>query len=408
MNLLGSVCYDPAAAVSKGTTQLQAMTAFDTTNLRVTATVPSHGKVRVRMACNVTGGTTNPAILLGVLNTTNIVGRVAPLFFPGTNSSTTQLATAVAEFIASGLAAGSTNFDAAWAVQQVVAATNIRYGGPNNTTAATAWGGFCFEIWDPQPNPPNFGSLSIDANGRTDHIKMAGTTQTGRDLGLSVLLAADQAVNATKLGGTTQTGRDIGASVLLAADQAVNATKIGGTTQTGRDIGLSVLLAADQAVNMTKVSGTTQTARDLGAQLDAAISTRMASYTQPAGFLAATFPAGTIASTTNLTAGTIAAVSGAVGSVTGAVGSVTGNVGGNVTGSVGSVVGLTASNLDAAVSSRLATSGYTAPDNTSITAVKAKTDSLTFTKANELDANIKSVFGTTITGSGTTAAPWNP
>jgi hypothetical protein len=33
-------------------------------------------------------------------------------------------------------------------------------------------------------------------------------------------------------------------------------------------------------------------------------------------------------------------------------------------------------NLDAAVSSRLATSGYTAPDNTSITAIKAKTDTL--------------------------------
>lgn len=33
-------------------------------------------------------------------------------------------------------------------------------------------------------------------------------------------------------------------------------------------------------------------------------------------------------------------------------------------------------NLDAAVSTRLATSGYTAPDNTSITAIKAKTDNL--------------------------------
>jgi len=39
--------------------------------------------------------------------------------------------------------------------------------------------------------------------------------------------------------------------------------------------------------------------------LDAAISSRMASYTQPSGFLAATFPAGTIANTTNITAGTI-------------------------------------------------------------------------------------------------------
>lgn len=40
--------------------------------------------------------------------------------------------------------------------------------------------------------------------------------------------------------------------------------------------------------------------------LDAAISSRMASYTQPTGFLAATFPAGTLASTTNITAGTVA------------------------------------------------------------------------------------------------------
>lgn len=39
--------------------------------------------------------------------------------------------------------------------------------------------------------------------------------------------------------------------------------------------------------------------------LDADISSRMATYTQPTGFLAATFPAGTIASTTNITAGII-------------------------------------------------------------------------------------------------------
>jgi len=123
--------------------------------------------------------------------------------------------------------------------------------------------------------------------------------------------------------------------------------------------------------------------------LDAAISSRMATYTQPTGFLAATFPTGTVANTTNITAGTIAtvtnltnaptagdltatmktsvttaasaatpvatvsgdfsatmktslnastpaSVTGAVGSVTGAVGSVTGAVG-SVTGAVGSV-----------------------------------------------------------------------
>ena len=39
--------------------------------------------------------------------------------------------------------------------------------------------------------------------------------------------------------------------------------------------------------------------------LDVAVSSRMATYTQPAGFLAATFPAGTVANTTNITGGTI-------------------------------------------------------------------------------------------------------
>jgi hypothetical protein len=229
--------------------------------------------------------------------------------------------------------------------------------------------------------------------------------------------------------------------------------------------------------------------------LDAAVTSRMATYTQPTGFLAATFPT-TVASTTNITAGTvttatnvttvnglaagvitaasiaadaitdakvasdvtIASVTGAVGSVTGAVGSVTGSVGsvtgavgsvtgnvggsvasvtagvtvttnndktgyalsgtqtfnvtGNITGSlsgsVGSVTGLTAANLDVAVSTRLASAGYTAPDNSSVTAIKAKTDSLTFSKANELDANVKSVAGTTVTGTGATGDEWGP
>lgn len=55
-------------------------------------------------------------------------------------------------------------------------------------------------------------------------------------------------------------------------------------------------------------AGTAQTARDLGANIDAAVSSRMATYTQPTGFLAATFPAGMVANTTNITAGTITTV----------------------------------------------------------------------------------------------------
>jgi hypothetical protein len=49
-----------------------------------------------------------------------------------------------------------------------------------------------------------------------------------------------------------------------------------------------------------------------------------------------------------------------------------------------------------------------APDNASITAIKAKTDSLTFTVANEVDSNVQSVNDGTITGTGTDLDPWGP
>lgn len=53
---------------------------------------------------------------------------------------------------------------------------------------------------------------------------------------------------------------------------------------------------------VTAVTGLT------AANLDTTISSRMATYVQPTGFLAATFPAGTVANTTNITAGTITTV----------------------------------------------------------------------------------------------------
>lgn len=83
--------------------------------------------------------------------------------------------------------------------------------------------------------------------------------------------------------------------------------------------------------------------------------------------------------TMNITGNITGNLSGSVGSVTGAVGS--------VTGAVGSVTGLTASDVGA---------------------IKAKTDSLTFTVANKLDINVLVVNGVPITGAGTEADPWRP
>lgn len=90
-----------------------------------------------------------------------------------------------------------------------------------------------------------------------------------------------------------------------------------------------------------------------------------------------------------------------IASVTGAVGSVTGNVGGNVTGSVGSVVGAVGS-VTGAVGS---VTGLTASD---VGAIKAKTDSLTFTVAGQVDANIQYVNDVLVTGTGAPGDEWNP
>lgn len=68
-------------------------------------------------------------------------------------------------------------------------------------------------------------------------------------------------------------------------------------------------------------------------------------------------------------------------------GDITGNITGNVTGSVGSVTGLTASDVGA---------------------IKTKTDSLAFTVAGQVDANIQYVNDVLVNGVGTSGSPWGP
>ena len=81
---------------------------------------------------------------------------------------------------------------------------------------------------------------------------------------------------------------------------------------------------------------------------------------------------------------------------------------------------------DADVSSRLAAASYTAPDNATValiagyidteiaaivaavTAIQTKTDSLAFTVAGQVDANVQSVNDITVTGDGQTGTEWGP
>lgn len=374
MNLLKAARYDPAAAVSKATSALLAMTAFDTTNLRLAITVPAHGMVKFILRCTVTGATTFPTVLLGCLNGSTIVGRVAPLYFPGTANAATQDCTLAAEFTATGLTPGAMNVDAAYAVQVVVAATNIKYGGPDNTTGNNAWGAFVFEAWDPQPLtlaldgkvnvgqwlgtnvtaatagipdvnvknfnnvgavslPTNFASFSIDASGRVDVGKVLGTAQTAGDLKASLnTLQADTDDIQTRLPAALVSGR-MDSSVGAMASNVLTAAAINAGALNGK---------GDWLLASSYVSPPSAAA--IRAEMDA------------------------------------------------------------------NSVGLSSifARTDVATSSRLASASYTAPDNASITAIKAKTDSLVFTLPSKLDVNLLCVNGITVTGAGTAGSPWGP
>lgn len=60
--------------------------------------------------------------------------------------------------------------------------------------------------------------------------------------------------------------------------------------------------------------------------------------------------------------------------------------------------------LQAVVNAILA--GITAPDNAGISAIKAKTDNLTFTVAGQVDSNAKSMNDATLYGDGTADDQW--
>lgn len=169
-----------------------------------------------------------------------------------------------------------------------------------------------------------------------------GSIKTKTD-SLTFTVAGVVDANALRLGGTVQTARDIGASVLLS-----NGT---GTGQLKLASGYVAMTWADVAAPTTalNLSGTT-----IATTQKVDVETIKTNPVVNAGTI--TFPSGaTLASTTNITAGTITTVSGNVnGNVAGSVASVTGNVGGNVAGSVasvsgavGSVTGLTASDVGA-------------------------------------------------------------
>jgi hypothetical protein len=133
--------------------------------------------------------------------------------------------------------------------------------------------------------------------------------------------------NAVQIGGTTQTGRDLGASVLLSSGTGtgqislssgavlLQATQTGVTIPTVTAVTNAVTVTGTPSVNVAQISGDATAADTLESLLDGGGGTLTANIT---------------GSITGNLSGSVGSVTGAVGSVTGAVGSVTGNVGGSV------------------------------------------------------------------------------
>ena len=232
--------------------------------------------------------------------------------------------------------------------------------------------------------------------------------------------------------------------------------------------GLTTTFTGNLTGSVASVTGAVGSVTGLTASnLDATISSRMATYVQPTGFLAATFPAGTIANTTNITGGTITtttnlttnndktgysltqafptnfadlAITVTTGRVT--VGTNADKTGYSISGtkttldalndiaataivSAGAITTLAGAVVNVDLVDTLTTyTGNTVQTGDSYAlvngasgvvaikadtaAVKTQTDKLVFTVAGKVDANTTYLNGKQMTGDGSVALPWGP
>lgn len=179
MACLAAKLYDPASVATFDGATLSAMTALDTTNLRVSFTAPANGCVYARLKFGQKGATTNPNILLGVLEGSTVRGRMAPLH-GRVSGSATSMPQYEAVFPVTGLTAGNTyTWDAAASTQFAVAASTLGWGGPNDTTSNDAYGAAAFEVFDA---PNLIGSKMYDpATADTSHVASSPTVMAAID-----------------------------------------------------------------------------------------------------------------------------------------------------------------------------------------------------------------------------------
>lgn len=278
----------------------------------------------------------------------------------------------------------------------------------NNTTELTA--GITLTVdFDSRTGMNNVRVVASSGNGYAAGGNYSLVITTGTVGGVSVVgeVVGMFSIEARSALRPTTAGRTLVVDAAGLAD--ANTVKVGptgaGTAQTARDIGASVLLSSG--------TGTGQLDFTSGVVKSNLVQILATALTETAGLLAAGFkkffnvatPTGTLnsipdavagasgglliagsnaATTVNITGNLTGNVTGSVGSVSGAVGSVTGSVGGNVTGSVGSVAsgGIAAASFaaNAIDASALATSAVTEIQTGLATSTALATAQTTLTK----------------------------
>ena len=341
-----------------------------------------------------------------------------------------------------------------WTVRRCIDGTFAAATGTATEDGTTGWYKFALSQADTNGNNIGFNFTGTGAVPQTVNIvTTACDPTTATNFGITALPAvASGSAGAVLIDGTgtaaisnsagkvllqaTQTGVTI-PTVTTVTNQLTTAQVATGvwTDTTAGDftaalsVGKSVMNGVSLGTGLTvaAVSGAVGSVTGLTASnLDTTVSSRMATYTQPTGFLAATFPAGTVANTTNITAGTIttatnlttnndktgyglssAAVQAIWDALTSALTTV-GSIGKKLADwTIGTAqTGDSFARLGAPAGASV--SADVAAVKVDTAAIKAKTDSLTFGVAGQVDANIQSVNDVAVTGIGTSGSPWGP
>lgn len=292
-------------------------------------------------------------------------------------------------------------------------------------TYGNASGQHAFDLGTAITAPTNFSSMSIDGSGRVDVIKVAGTSQTARDLGASVLISSGTGTgqldvtsgvikaNLAQILGTalTETAGQIAAGFKKLFDVASPVFTLLSVNQTGDSYArIGAPAGASASADIAAVKAVLPSALVSG-RIDASVGAMAANVLTAAAINADAITDAKVASDV-----TIASVTGAVGSVTAGVTVSTNN---DKTGyglsaaaiqaiwdaltsaltTANSIGKLLVDNINATISSRLASASYTTPPTVGAIADQVWDETLT----DHLGAGST---GSALNSAGSAGDPW--